>query len=194
MNWYTADTHFNSYNALVKSKRPFADVGEMNRILIRNINERVNKDDVLYIAGDACSGMHYSIPELKSIQCHKVLVIGNHDEMSLQYGSFCRCFEDIADSMVVNDGKYKIFLSHYPHADWKGARRGVLHFYGHEHEKDCGPYVMMKCIKNAYNVGVDHNNYCPVTVKDMLKKVPDVPECIQDYVKTHVYIKDWVNM
>ena len=194
MNWYTADIHLNSYNALKKSKRPFANVEEMNKTLINNINELVDKDDVLYIVGDVCSGMHYSIPEIKSIRCHKVLVIGNHDEMSLQYGSFCRCFDDIEDNMFVHDGEYEIFLSHYPHADWKGARRGVLHFYGHEHEKDCGPYVMMKCMKHAYNVGVDHNNYYPVTVNEMLKKTFDIPECVQDFMNEHVYIKDWSNV
>ena len=189
--FYTSDLHLNSYGTLKKTNRPFSSVEKMNHTLIWNINEVTNRDSILVIDGDACSGMHYSVPELKQIRCRKILIIGNHDEISMQYGSFRRCFEDIQKSMVIKDGEHEVFLSHYPHADWKGSKSGRIHLYGHIHETDCGPYMLMKCIRNAYNVGVDHNNYYPVTLNQLLAKKIEIPSEMQSYIQNNVYTKHW---
>ena len=54
--YFIADTHFNHKNILEYCNRPFADVEEMNKILVNNWNDTVKHDDVVYMLGDFCMG------------------------------------------------------------------------------------------------------------------------------------------
>ena len=57
--WFTSDTHFNHTNiagpkvsSWKSGYRDFGSVQEMNAALIKNINDCVKEDDILYHLGD----------------------------------------------------------------------------------------------------------------------------------------------
>ena len=79
--WVIADLHFEHKNVIAYSQRPFADVEQMEKELIKRWNNVVAKDDIVYVLGDFTLSRR---TELISRLCgalhgHKVLVMGNHD-------------------------------------------------------------------------------------------------------------------
>jgi len=53
-HWFTADFHLGHANIIKYCERPFRNVLEMNRTIIKKHNERVKKDDIVYFLGDFC--------------------------------------------------------------------------------------------------------------------------------------------
>ncbi|MEF9988159.1 MAG: phosphoesterase, partial [Christensenella sp.] len=52
MIYFTSDFHFGHKGIIEMQNRPFSCAEEMNETLIRNYNERVHKNDTVYILGD----------------------------------------------------------------------------------------------------------------------------------------------
>ena len=73
---------------------------------------------------------------------------------------------------IVCDGMH-IYLNHYPFATYGGINRDkpVWQLYGHLHTKDgkCGETteVMRSLRETTYDVGVDNNNYRPISFKEV---------------------------
>ena len=80
MIYYTSDLHFGHANVIKFDERPFADVEEMDRVLIECWNKKVQDDDTVYIVGDICYRSRYTADwYLKQLKGHKILILGNHD-------------------------------------------------------------------------------------------------------------------
>lgn len=77
--WFTSDHHFYHNNVIKYCARPFADVETMNEALVKNWNEVVGPDDVVYYLGDF--SMAFRAVELFSARLNgiKKLIPGNHD-------------------------------------------------------------------------------------------------------------------
>ena len=170
MFYYTADLHLSMPDIIEKANRPFESVDEMNHSIIQNFNEVLDKDDILMILGDVSSYGNNPAKLLKEIHGKKVLITGNHDAEPLKHHSFRDCFVDIRDHEIIRDGDYKIYLSHYPMAEWDGFYRGIYHFYGHVHGSDQGAGYVMSLYPNAVNVGVDVNDFRPKTADMFIKE------------------------
>ena len=54
MKYYIADTHFGHENIMKHCNRPFDSVEEMDKTIIKHINEIVGPGDDLYILSDFC--------------------------------------------------------------------------------------------------------------------------------------------
>ena len=67
------------------------------------------------------------------------------------------------DYCQITEDKIQIVLSHYPIWDWAGMYYGSYHLYGHIHDKT------MPSEYNAYCVSVEHTNYEPVTLEELIK-------------------------
>ena len=60
-------------------------------------------------------------------------------------------------------------LMHYPMLEWAKMRCGSIMLHGHMH--NIGTDYNMKCKKNQilrYDVGVDANGFCPVSITTIL--------------------------
>ena len=162
MIWFTSDLHLGHRAAINMCERPFETVEEMNETLIKNFNQCVKKNDTVYILGDIA----HRTPAVEVNQLigrlngKKILCKGNHDK---KYNP--ELFMGVYDFLEVALNGVNILLMHYPMMLWPKARYGSIHLHGHIHSK--GDYNLQQ--KEAgiirYDVGVDANNYCPVSIE-----------------------------
>lgn len=170
MNLYISDLHFGHENVLRLDGRPFSSVDEMDRMLIRLWNGRVQNADDVYVLGDFA--YRNNLPEewyLGQLKGHKHLIIGNHDGRLLKNTAAMKYFESAEKMMHVKDGTNHICLCHFPICDWNGRHRGHMHIYGHIHNRTDGAYSFMKSIGRAYNAGCMINHYMPVSLKELIR-------------------------
>ena len=170
MNLYIADLHFGHKNVIRFDHRPFADVEEMDNCLIKLWNERVYADDIVYIVGDLCyRGGKLPSWYLKQLKGHKILILGNHDKVTLNDKGSYKYLENIESIMNVNDNGKQIVLCHYPMAEWNGFFHDTYHIYGHIHNNKNQAYEIMKHFDNALNAGCMINGYTPVSLKELIE-------------------------
>ena len=92
--YFSSDEHFGHARIIEYTNRPFKNVDEMNKELIRRFNERVKDDDTCIIVGDFCfknspggkegEGLPVHAKNyIKQLNGYKVFVRGNHDCFSL---------------------------------------------------------------------------------------------------------------
>lgn len=185
MLFFTSDLHLGHEGAIEFTERPFADVQEMNDTLIRNINDVVNPADELWILGD----FSYKVSRedtrclRNQIACRHVhLITGNHDR---DYSND-HIFQSVQNYKELKTVYGKFVLFHYPILEWSSAHYGSVHLHGHIHST--GQYnrdnLHKKYISRfpeghapkhedlnlrIYDVGVDANDYHPVSIEQIAK-------------------------
>ncbi|MCD7716992.1 MAG: metallophosphoesterase [Lachnospiraceae bacterium] len=94
MVYFTSDLHFGHSGIIAMQNRPFSDVEEMNRDLLRNCNSYVHKNDTVYILGDVCH--HLPMDRVNDLigrmNGKKILIRRNHDkkyDVGVDANQFC---------------------------------------------------------------------------------------------------------
>ena len=141
--YITSDLHFGHKNIqkfCPETRGHYKDVEHMNEEMIREWNEIVEHDDLVYILGDVAFMPAPKAREiLLRLNGRKILVEGNHDVKQLKDNSFRACLEEIHKYLEVQWDKRKIVMFHYPiHKEWNQAHRGAIHFHGHLHGSPSG--------------------------------------------------------
>lgn len=157
MIFFTSDTHFGHKPIINFCRRPYSSVEEMNEALVQNWNSKVSKGDTVYHLGDFAFHDHKIFHRLNG---KKHLIKGNHDDkavLSLPWTS-------IQDYMVLSHNKKRFVLFHFPIADWDGMYKSYIHLHGHTHSK----VRAWQMIPKSYDVGVDANDYAPVSMDEVL--------------------------
>lgn len=182
--WFTSDTHFYHGNIIRYCNRPFKDVEEMNETLIRNWNETIPEDGVVFHLGDfAMGGSQEWSRILDRLNGRIYLILGNHDMKCIRQGFMGR-FEHVTQQMTIRVGGQAIVLNHNPFLAYGGAYRDVWQLFGHVHSgplsgkgKDVGsstgkdiPRLWM-LFPNQYDVGVDNNGFRPVSFAEVKRKI-----------------------
>ncbi len=169
MVYYTADLHIGHANIIKMCRRPFSDVNDMNEKFIYNWNDRVTNADTVYIVGDpffrnAVSAGKY----LDRLKGKKHLIIGNHDKTWMQNTDVGRYFKSVSHMEVINAGKRKITLCHYPLMAWDAMSRMGCMIHGHIHNNRNSDYwPLLQKRENALNASVDVNGFQPVTFDEL---------------------------
>ena len=150
--WFTADQHFDHFNAIGHANRPYRTLEEMNESLIEIFNSLVGKRDHTYHMGDFAWKRpgHF----LQRLNGHHYLIRGNHDRSVGQMEK--AGFKWVKDTAMINIDKQYIWLSHYPHRSWNRGHYGVYHLYGHCHGGLTGYWG------RSMDVGVDAWAYRPI--------------------------------
>ncbi len=175
MIFFTSDLHFGHEKIIRNCHRPFKDVEDMNSQLIENWNATVGSRDDIYILGDFAlrlemSTIHALLEQLKG---RKHLIFGNHDHEIARHRYY---FRDVLCSMnslfmMRISGDRRLLLCHYPLMYWCGDYDDrFIHLYGHIHN-NAHDMKWARHLRNSYNVGVDVNDYRPVDLDTVLKKV-----------------------
>lgn len=166
MIWFTSDLHLGHRSVINMCNRPFENVEAMNEILIQNFNQRVKKNDTVYILGDIA----HRTPLVEVNQLigrlngKKILCRGNHDKA---YNP--ELFEGIYDFWGINVNGVNISLMHYPMMEWPKSRHGSLHLHGHIHSKSAYNLQQKENGILRYDVGVDANNFYLVSMEEILE-------------------------
>lgn len=173
MKFVTADTHFFHSDLLGIddfAPRPFLNVESMNETIIKNWNQKVEENDIVYHLGDIA--LYFTKPAVKSHQAvlevlnqlhgHLVLVKGNHDSRALfKYlaahnynynGQPKFAFHDVGVLLKYDHRQY--YLTHYPMM--LGIVKQIINLHGHIHHYSVP-------IKENINVGIDSPELAYVT-------------------------------
>lgn len=176
--FFTSDTHFFHEKIISLTNRPFSGVREMNEILIKNWNSVVPEDGIVFHLGDfAMTGNIGSIKSiLEQLNGEIFLIYGNHDfqnkfNRDAVKALFSETFYYIdlhVKDEEVDGGEQRLFLCHYPMGSWAGKQRGSWNLFGHIHSKFDDPMNALYQAESL-DVGVDANNYCPISYNDVCK-------------------------
>ena len=170
--FFTSDTHFGHRNIIKYCQRPFSCIEEMDDALIANWNRVVGKDDIIFHLGDFAMGGSAEWSRLLQKLNGKIyLILGNHDMKTIGAG-FSR-LEGVAMQMLINVKGQIIYLNHYPFLCYGGAYRNTWQLYGHVHTCHANKGLDVPRLKMLmpmqYDVGVDNNNYRPVSFEQVKK-------------------------
>lgn len=188
MIWFTADPHYWHDNILKYCNRPYADVEEMNEMLIHNWNSVVAQEDTVYCLGDF--SLAFRSVELFSNRLlgTKKLVPGNHDfchpahkKGKKDLPKWVSKYEEHGwEVLPIHSGLNipgvgVVNLSHMPYrGDYTDERYpefrvvgdGRWLLCGHVHEK-------WKTRGKMVNVGVDQWDYKPVSIDAIARLITD---------------------
>jgi calcineurin-like phosphoesterase family protein len=173
MIFFTSDQHFDHAKIIKYCKRPFSNVDEMDSTMIRNWNSVVTDNDIVYQIGDFTLGENYE-RYLNSLNGNIVFVVPvfHHDKKWIErYYALEKTVDyvqkvNIASSLhLIEVGGIFIHMCHYPVLVWDRKHYGSWNLYGHVHNKD---FVLPGF---SYNVGVDHNNFTPVSFTQVKTKM-----------------------
>ncbi len=79
--FFTADHHFNHKRIIEYSSRPFQNVDEMNEVLIRKWNDKINPKDIVDHLGDFAFGnSENKMTILKRLNGTINFILGSHDK------------------------------------------------------------------------------------------------------------------
>ena len=170
MIYYTSDLHLGHANVIHHCSRPFADVDEMDRVLIDNWNRVVNHSDTVYIVGDFVFRAEQSAEEYLSVlKGKKHLIIGNHDKHWMKKTDLNKWFESVTPMLFITDNGKPVTLCHYPMMTWPDISKGGYMVYGHIHNNTDADYWQLIAANNhMLNAGVDINAFAPVTIEEMI--------------------------
>lgn len=161
MIYFTSDTHFGHTNIIKYCDRPFSSVGEMDQVLIDNINAVVKESDVLWHLGDWAFRNHRKYRD--RIVCRNIhLILGNHDRLNLDDHNGFASVQEFKELKF--DGKH-IVLCHYALRVWNKCHRGSWHLYGHSHSTlpDLG--------NKSFDCGVDCWDYKPLSIEQVEREM-----------------------
>jgi calcineurin-like phosphoesterase family protein len=167
----TSDLHFGHANIIKYCDRPYASPDEMDAALINNWNARVAPTDTVWVLGDVFFRPAGEAQEIISqLNGFKKLVLGNHDKVIRNQAPLRAHFNEVYDGLhetyLYDDECAKVFavLCHYPMLSWNRAFHGSIQLHGHVHSR--APLGDGKV--RRYDVGVDANNYAPVSLREVL--------------------------
>lgn len=169
MKFYTSDLHLDHKNIIKYESRPFPDIDQMNETIIANWNRRVSPSDEIYVLSDFafCGGARANAL-LERLNGTKFLIKGNHDSFLKDRDFDKSKFSWIREYSHIDDGGKTVILFHYPIAVWDRKHYGSIHLYGHIHSNKGVHHPLVERLDNAFNVGVDVNEFMPKTLNELI--------------------------
>ena len=172
--FFTSDLHL-GHEVILKYRPRFQTVEEMDETILRNWNRKVTERDEVYFLGDLTfQSKHRADYYLQQMKGRKHLIVGNHDqEWMVQLEDVTKFFESIQDMKVLDLEDKCMTLCHFPMLEWYGSRYGkpsyLLHGHIHARTHLLSYHYIKEHLPNALNVGVDVNEYEPVTFEELLE-------------------------
>lgn len=169
-DFFIGCTHFSHSKIIEYCDRPFSSLEEMDSVILNRIRERVTSKDKLFILGDFGFGNFENVQRyVRRLPTKNVFLIrGNHDRLTDQ--KYLRAgfswVKDYYETTIGldNDVKKKVVLFHYPIHSWHGSYRGSWHLHSHTHNSMSDDPTKLRM-----NVGVDVNDFYPVSEKDIIE-------------------------
>jgi calcineurin-like phosphoesterase family protein len=212
--WFSSDFHYGHKNICrgisewtdkETTARDFETLDQMNYRIVRNINNVIMPNDILYFLGDwSFGGIENLWKFRKQIYCETIhFIIGNHDKSIKKNKQLPNCwwsnsemfldadtdhvglqvcaeslFTSVQDYLeIVLEGQIFV-LSHYPIEEWfEMDRKGAIMLHGHCHHV-LDNHNLNKNYKRM-DVGIDWHDFRPYEIKEILSIMKNRPN------KTH---------
>ena len=168
--FFSSDLHFGHFNVCRYCHRPFSSRSEMDNTLIENWNSVVPEDGIVVCCGDFMLPHKGDFKEykkyLKKLNGTVYLTSGNHDRIEngeYEIDGIKKLI--VREKMMIMVDGVEIYVEHYPCT----AFNGDFQVFGHIHTLSDGTCygidgdVPSRLRKNQYDVGVDQNNYRPIS-------------------------------
>lgn len=182
--FFTSDLHFEHRNILNFCHRPYDNIKQMNKELIKNWNNTVSDNDIVFILGDIYwfEGRHECKKLLEQLNGKTIYIVpGNHDKIKtfeLLSERFIILDSCVTLWVTINNKIKELFLCHFPLATWPHVENGAIHLFGHIHSGPLcenridipGKDLILKTGK-CYDVGVDNNNFTPIEFQEIYNKL-----------------------
>ena len=174
--YFTSDLHL-GHESILSIRPQFGNMEEHDHFLIDRWNQKVKKNDEVYILGDFCFRAEKPVTDyLSRMKGRKHLIVGNHDgHWMKQLNNMADYFASVDYLKIMKFEKKQITLCHYPMLEWPGSRyvESGTSFLIHGHIHSETDSAVFDYIKNhqphALNAGVDVNGFEPVTFEELLE-------------------------
>ena len=141
------------------------DEDYMNEAMVKEWNDLIEPEDLVYILGDvAFLPAQKAAETVNRLNGTKILVEGNHDRKALNDPTFRRCFKEVHKYLDINYNGTKVVMFHYPILEWDQMHRGAVHFHGHLHGGISG---MEKY--RAVDVGMDSTGAIAISMDEAIR-------------------------
>ena len=179
--FFTSDTHFGHSKIIDYCKRPFSSIEEHDKTLIQNWNNVVGQDDTVFHLGDFAYGNSQFVSNIiKQLNGNIILIKGNHDLRNMNPTLYNMFSDAVYQARILID-KQTVYLNHFPflcfeHGDINLYKDNYsIQLFGHVHS---GPLTSSEDVNRLnilfptqYDVGVDNNNYTPISWTDVKNKI-----------------------
>ena len=158
MYFFTSDEHLGHNRVREYSNRPFSSIEEMDDEIIKRNNEIVKDDDIVVHGGDFSLIRDQIIVRKKYVSRLKgkhIFIVGSHDYW---------LGKEYHEIWTKNINGMFIVVCHYAMRVWPRSHYGSWQLYGHSHGT-------LEPLKNQWDIGVDNNNFYPLNINDILKKI-----------------------
>ena len=160
MYFFTSDEHYQHANIIKYCNRPFENVFEMDKELIKRHNKVVKDNDIIVHAGDFMMGNKaFAAKYINQLNGEHIFIKGSHDKWLVGANQ-------IWETSIE---KIHIVVCHYAMRVWPKSHFGSWQLYGHSHGG-------LEPIGKQWDIGVDNNNFYPVSfeqLKKIMKSRPD---------------------
>jgi len=168
----TSNQQFGRQSAITKFGRKFNNIDEMNDHMIKQWNDTVSKDDLVYVAGNFAwdpDSVEYAVKRLNG---NIIVMPGEHDtateEFFKKFGnqdSVPLTFENIHIKKL---NALNTVVSYWPLKDWPNKGKNSVSIIGHPSNE-----YKTSHIDRVINVTCDMWDYKPVNIKDLLQLFQD---------------------
>lgn len=176
MNYFTSDIHFSDENTFKNDCRPFKNIKQFDKYIIKLWNKTAKKDDNIYVVGDLldCDGPDFlswqkALNYVKKIKANIILIMGNNEERILNnffssnfdaFKSFLisKGIKDVHKTLNLEFGGYNFHLVHNP----INYQKDFVNLVGHSHRSKGIWYLF------GLSVSCDLNHYRPYSENDIL--------------------------
>jgi calcineurin-like phosphoesterase family protein len=158
--YFTSDHHIGHAAARTFYRRPFASVGEMDRVLVDRWNAVVEPGDEVWHLGDFVVRQSPDRVShlLETLHGRKHLIVGNNDGTAV---TACAGWQSVQPYAEVTVDGTMLVLCHYPFRTWRDMNKGAINLHGHSHGK-------LKSLRRQFDVGVDVWDFRPVRLADIV--------------------------
>jgi len=172
MFYFTSDEHYGHKKIIEYCNRPYSNIEEMDNALIENFNSVVSPKDITVHAGDFCwlnNKQNVYETYVKKLNGSHIFLVGSHDHWQPDSAKF------VWSSTI---DKQFVIACHYCFRTWERSHYNSWQLFGHSHGR-------LTVDAKQYDIGVDNNNYFPVSfdqIKVIMINKPDNP----NYVKKEI--------
>lgn len=147
MIYFTADLHLCDERSMKEDNRPFKNIKQYDKTIIRDFNKTAKRGDTIFVVGDMldCNKKNTydwldGLKLVKKIKANVVLIVGNNEQRVIDFffdGDFekfkatCKKYgiKDVFTKLDVDGRKYKYHLVH----QIKDGDKRKINLFGHTH-------------------------------------------------------------